>query len=39
MQTALELIAGMERLTFTECTDAENIMTAAKEALSFDPLK
>lgn len=39
MEKALETIAGMECMTFAECTDAETIMTAAKEALAFDPLK
>jgi len=31
---ALEFIVNLERMTFAECTDAENIMSKAKDALS-----
>ncbi len=38
MEKALNKIWGMERMTFMECSDAETVMCAARDALSFDPL-
>jgi hypothetical protein len=38
MEEALRYIHDREHLTFAECTDAEDIILAAREALALDPL-